>query len=485
MKKLFWLILILISGSGMDKIHVFKSSNRDAWVIPIGTVYAAEYQQITQDYVDTMVARALYFFSAAEERGNDDKAIEEALSKAKGIATKLRKQAQGDPNARYVMAKVTELEGQLYLWEKGLLDQKANRSQMLINVYVNEFNAGIAAQYPECQRIDSVVARVGALNNAKGSELAALFLERRKNVAKAVLFYFDESIEKKDYAKARTLLAYATREYILLGISQTQCARMAGKVNASVSVGEEIAFVKSSNEKAEKLIAQKMLTEALSVLKVAHDRLDLLRTSMIGQEWPKLSSQVTKWESLVAHCEDSLVLAVQKTIKIKGVGAASEQSDTITVHWQLTRPTISRIQEAIMTVAVASREKTSDDVAADIASLAATDAMGLHDMLATAKMRAQGRSATVQKTQLGSITQTEEVRRANMSVTAEGIRKRAQERIALNKKRAADDLVEIYSLLEEHKNAQAISLYQDKIDFLKANLDAVTIDSLTLRIKKK
>ena len=74
--------------------------------------------------------------------------MEDAISSAKQIASRLKNLAKGDPNEKYVLWKVGELERQIHLEESGLVLEKSQNRQKLMNDLVGPFNAEIAKRRP-------------------------------------------------------------------------------------------------------------------------------------------------------------------------------------------------------------------------------------------------------------------------------------------------------------------------------------------------
>ena len=69
--------------------------------------------------------------------------MEDAISSAKQTAARLKSIARGNPNEKYILWKVGELESQIYLEESGMLLEKNQRRQKQVNDLVGPFNTEI------------------------------------------------------------------------------------------------------------------------------------------------------------------------------------------------------------------------------------------------------------------------------------------------------------------------------------------------------
>ncbi|MDD5674816.1 MAG: hypothetical protein PHC61_11670, partial [Chitinivibrionales bacterium] len=78
------------------------------------------YGYVQQSYVDSLVQDAFYGFNeaaAASSQADAKQKKQEAIAGAKEVAHKLRALAQNDPNQKYILWRLSELEGQIYLEE--------------------------------------------------------------------------------------------------------------------------------------------------------------------------------------------------------------------------------------------------------------------------------------------------------------------------------------------------------------------------------
>ena len=116
-----------------------------------------------------------------------------------------------------------------------------------------------------------------------------------------------------------------------------------------------------------------------------------------------------------------------------------------------------------------------------------TQSTALSDLMAAAKIRAQSKndSLNAHKEENARLTQTAEVRRDRLMVAAQNQQKREQNRAEESRRRAQQELITIYSLIEKGLVEEA-SAYLEKVqDLLKENLPDGEFDKITLSVDRK
>jgi hypothetical protein len=124
----------------------------------------------SQDRIDSLVDRAYYTLSSVDDPASGINRSK-AIALAREIAARLRAIAANDANRNYIIGKVSELEGQIYLEEKGLLLEKKLWQQKTINDYVRMFNKELGKKKPSFKLLWSYHAQMAAIDRRQGSEV--------------------------------------------------------------------------------------------------------------------------------------------------------------------------------------------------------------------------------------------------------------------------------------------------------------------------
>ena len=432
---------------------------------------------ISQTYIDTLIQRAYYTLNATEEISRAAPRKEDAIAEAKFIVKKLKKIAEGDRNRKYILWKVGELESQIYLEEKGLLLEKDQKRQMAVNELIGPFNGELARPRPDFVRLDNIYARMKDLDAVKAGDLEFSIRDRSKGISREVIAFIEQCIEKGDFDRAREDLAYCKNNQGFLDISLTRYSTLTAKVQAHVSVDNEKAFIMANLTKADNACKHYELNGARTIKKTIDVRLDEIKGVLYQREWDKLYFGSKRIGRAIEHKEDSLVSLNLLLLKNQGVGAAMEFSDSVLKKWEVAPEKISKVNYAIMEIAVAHKKKENSGLSRDVEALVSNpqdSGSMMDDILVAAKTKAKAKADSARLAEEGNkhLTSVERVRVDNMRLAEQGKEERDQKRIKENQDKAQHLLVEIYTLLEKGKRRNAEEEFKDKQVFFKEYLAA-------------
>jgi hypothetical protein len=478
------------------------------------------YGYTQQSYIDSLVQTAFYGFNeaAAAPLGREEKQ-RAAIKSAKELARKLRQLAVGDPNEKYILWRENELEEQIYLEENDIKLQGANQNARAVNELIGPFNDALNQKRPDFKRLQKFWVRMQPVSEDKASEMEVAIYNRKQIISRNVIDVFERALEDNNSSLARSELVYCADNQGLLTISLTQYSQMAAKLAARTSVSDEQAFIAASLKKAEELLKVNRIGQASELLHVAQSRLVPVKESMIRQEWDKLDARAHTLLERVGNKEDSLVKRDLAILSSAGIQAAGDFLDSVVSPQVADRNKVAYVNDEIMTVVMAKRSRESSPLSAEIKALtSASDdtASALDDVAAMARVRSRARadSSRMASRELGRITQPEEIRRERMQLasegmrqreekaqknrealprtdelrqdrmklTQEGVQKRRDDALRLKQERANQSLVEIYTLLEQKKSADALRRFKQDRVLLKEQLQPADYDTLAQRL---
>jgi len=441
-------------------------------------------QYINQLYVDTTIQRAYYNLSSATDVAGMGPKMEQAISYAKQVIERLKNIAHGNPNEKYILWKVGELESQVYLEENGLLLEKQNKKQKLVNDLVKDFNAAIARRRPDFASLDRIWQEANAIDGAAGFDMRQSLTSRKKNIAKEAVASLDNAVDNGDYDVARIEVVYLRENLDDLGISLSEFSMLKAKMLAKVTVESDREFMVSYSRKIEEFLAKNDFGEARPALAVFKDRVDGLRGQVMSKEWDRYFFKNKRLSETLQRKEDSLVKANLVILGARGITEANAYLDTVVKRLGVGHEKIGRIDLAILERAMANKKLQDTTVIKELASMPRAipdDSSTLFvDLVSAAKKKAQARqdSAKALLPSGGHLTQAEELRQKNMRLLAEGQKKRSEELLKDNREKANKQMVEIYTSLEKKDYKKAFEEYTDRQAFLARYIPAPAFSSL-------
>jgi hypothetical protein len=444
----------------------------------------AEPPYVNQLYIDTTIQRAYDNIATATDVAGMGPKMEHAIAYAKQVIARLKNIARGNPNEKYVLWKVGELESQVYLEESGLLLEKQNKKQKIVNDLVKDFNAEIGRRRPDFGRLDNIGRQVNAIDGSTGFDVNQSLASRKKNIAKEAVASLENAVDNGDYDVARLEVVYLKENLDPLGISLSAFSMLKAKVLAKVTIDSDREFLVSYSKKIEELLAKNNFGEARQALAVFKDRVDGLQGQIMNNEWDRYFFKNKRLSETLARKEDSLVKVNLAILDKQGVIEANTYLDSVIKKLGVAHEKIGKIDLAILERAMAARKLQDTTVVKELAMLPQAtpdDSSTLFsDLVSVARKKARDRDDSVKAAQKPTVrlTQAEEVRQANMRLLQEGAKKRNEQMRKENQDKANKQMVEIYTMLEKKDYKKAYEQYTDRQAFLARYIPAPAFTAL-------
>jgi hypothetical protein len=439
---------------------------------------------INQLYIDTTIQRAYYNITAATDVAGMGPKMEQAIAYAKQVISRLKNIARGNPNEKYILWKVGELESQVYLEESGLLLEKQNKKQKLVNDQVTDFNAELGRRRPDFAKLDRICMKANAIDGSTGFYMKQSLASRKKNIAKEAVASLENAIDNGDYDVARIEVVYLRENLDALGISLSEFSMLKAKMLSKVTVESDRAFMVTYARKIEEFLAKNSFGDARPALAVFKDRVDGLKGQVLSKEWDRYFFKNKRLSEALARKEDSLVKVNLAILGTQGITEANAFLDTVVKKLGVAQEKIGKVDLAILERAMANKKLQDTTVIKELASLPQAtpdDSSTLFtDLVSAAKKKAKAKedSARVEELSHGHVTHAEEVRQTNMRLLAEGQKKRSEQMQKENQEKANKQMVEIYTLLEKKDYKKAYEEYTDRQSFLARYIPAPAFTSL-------
>jgi hypothetical protein len=429
-------------------------------------------QYTSQTFIDTTIQKAYYNLNAATDVSGMGMKMEDAISSAKQIANRLKTIAKGNPNEKYILWKVGELESQIYLEESGLLLEKNQKRQKLVNDLVAPFNAEIGKRRPDFSRLADIHNKALSIDHAKAFDFGTTLEDRKKNVRREAAASLEKAVTEGDFDLAWQELVYLKNNQEPLGISLTQYSIYAAKVQAKIKLDSEREFITGNANTIDALIAKNKFSEARNALGVLEDRVSGIQGLAMKTEWDRYFFRNKRLRESLERKEDSLVRVNTAILRDQGIVAADDYLEGVLKKLGVFHEKIARMELAILEKAMAYRKLQDTAVVKQLASIstpATNDSSSLFsDLVGAAKKKAQEKADSAKLAQEGNVrhTSAEELRLANMRVSQELKQKRDEEILKENKMKANKLIIDIYVLLDLKQTQKAYDEYTDHQAFL-------------------
>ena len=236
------------------------------------TFAAPNKKYLSKGFIDGSIGRAFYVLTEAASVAGVGFRQREAIAEAKKIARNLRELAKGDPNERYVIWKVGELEAQIYLEERDLVLQQMQKGQQDVNQLIVRFNAEVGKSRPDFATLKRIHTLMSRLDVSKANEVASSFNKRYRAISKEVLYSIEKNLANRNLEKAQEELGYCLRNRSYLAISESQYSSIETRVVGLTFAAAEKPFIKAEVDSAFKCISANRISEARNLISSAKIR---------------------------------------------------------------------------------------------------------------------------------------------------------------------------------------------------------------------
>jgi hypothetical protein len=246
-----------------------------------------------------------------------------AIEEARRTAKKLRAQAEGDPNAQYILFRVSELEQQVWLEENDIDLQKNREIQKAKNACIDTFNMELGKKRPDFATLVRLSSRVEGLGDAQKADEMRLSRDLRKtNVSRELLYRFQKSFVNGDIDTVRHDLEYCSRNRKYLAFSDSTFESISKRIRLLSEALAKEPGLEIDMKRGWDFLAQNRIGEAWAKISSIRGTLDQIKGSLPLSDWNSLVSKSTSLSLVASRRDDSLVSVVVALYAEKGEDAA-------------------------------------------------------------------------------------------------------------------------------------------------------------------
>jgi len=402
---------------------------------------------MTQTFVDTTILRAFYVLNATSSQYTPGSNRQQhAINQAKKILENLKQSAKGDPNERYALMKMQEVEAQIFLEEEELRRIQADRNILVANKLVIDYNAEVAKPRPDFQAMRGLFLRMAEVDTRQANRLADSYNKRHRSIAQEAQHSLEKALNAKDYALAKRELEYLDKNKNYLLISSAQLDRQRARLNSLSGAHTDVPKIVAELDAGERAYSEFKLSESRTSLTMAQNRVREVRGNLPQKEADALTVRAGRAIRLLDAREDSLVRVALGVLDVQGPDAAIDYfQEVLQRRMQLSQERSAIVDQAILTARPELALKLESKVA----------------MVEVEENRGSGQES--------------------FSLIQDRARFRAQERadsIKVVKGRAKSISDNIYTLLGQRKTKDAERLFSREKVFLVSVLDKIDYDIL-------
>lgn len=439
-------------------------------VIPITVLHAAPLPKyINQENIDMTIMKGFYVLTEASSVAGIGSRQKNAIETAKRLAKELRVKAKGDPNERYILWRVGELESQIYLEEKDFVLQKKMEGQITINEYVAKYNVEVGKTRPDFATLKKVHTQMGVLDQSKANELADSYNKRYKAISREVLFSIEKAVIEGDDKKAREELGYCLRNKNYLSIDDSKYFQVENRVDGLSNAYQEKPLIENEIDSAENAVKYFELNQARILIGSAKYRLESASQYLPQNISGRLSSNINKVNKALVFKEDSLVTINLSILSKQGFKAADAFLQKVLKPCGVARDKAAYVDSVILMISSPEKNK----MAAEIESIAEdgeNQSSVFNDIRETARKKAQ--------VKVDSMRLADEITLRNMLVEKakndsiiEAHYEEQRKELQKNQEKASALTMKIYTFLEQNHLKDAKKQFTNNQNFLRQYLD--------------
>ena len=358
--------------------------NRSLLLLLLLTLYSfGEY--LSQDAIDKMVQGAYYkFVSASGASGGSGQ--KRAVESAQGTVERLKKLAEDDPNQRYILSKVAELESQISLEQEEMSLKWQYARVASINELVPLFNETLAKRGPSFGQLHSIYNRMVAIDVEKSNVLASKINQKSSAVTNDIRNQMHTSFRANNYKSIGKTYSYAVKNRKYLEISDSEFRGWGKKIDAKRSadyltkmLSERVAAIETMINESHLDEAKRNILAIKTESKNASAQLSHSFNSYIANQLNHLSARIQAEERRMVIYTLSLIKRddikgaekyLQEVVIPSGVSlnARAEISQALLVATEGPQLSSDAVDSKVAAVTTASTVVSADNMTSDIAS---------------------------------------------------------------------------------------------------------------------
>ncbi len=418
---------------------------------------------LSQQYIDSTVNQAYYGFVSSSREAGGQYTQESAIRNAQRVVTQLKRLAQNDPNQRYILSRLHELEQQILLEQEEVSLKNEYERVTEINRLVEIFNEELFLDKPSFGKLHALYYQVKVLSTNHGNQFATNINQKVRALNSILQNEMQNAYNSGNYEHLEELYLYSVRNRKHLRIDIGQYNQWRAQIQAK----RDAEYLQENFDMKVRSLDQMVRNHKISE---ARRNIEILNLELSGASEHLSSSFVRSTQSKlhelsrsIVSCEDSLVT---QNMNLISQGKADESMDymrNILVPSGVASEKVSRVDRAILTEFGVERGENAE-VNQEIASISASASAELFSM-ADISAQIKAKADSLRRAQEQEIIDARNhYRHANRRAFRNKIKE--EEQLTENKSDAVEVLAEAEQFITRGRAQDAFNLLTEEAVFL-------------------
>lgn len=428
------------------------------------TIPTAAEEYLSQDYIDTTINNAYYGFLAASKEAGGLYTQESAIANAREVVARMKKVAENDPNRRYILWRLSELEDQIRLEEEEISLKEEIARVKEINRLVKIFNDELFMEKPNFGKLHTLHKQVMSVSVDHANQFATNINQKNRVVVSEVREEMHNLFRRGDYEGAEQTYRYASKNRKYLNLGDLDYDRWSDKIQAKHNADYLRANIDRQMTYLSQITEANKIAEARRNVEVLNREVMSASQHLPNQFVSSTQVRLNRLQSDIDRREEELVDRNLAMIKGNNTDEALSYMNSVLRPAGVSPENIARIDRAIL-LAGGVHKADNAQVAEEIASMKTSNTfMSMDDINAKMKIKADSLRQAKKKQQEDCAahfakTHKSEVKAHKKSMGASG----------KNRAKADAQLDKVQMLLSSNNYAKAKKTFQKKQSFCFAN----------------
>ena len=418
-------------------------------------------EYLSQTTIDTLIQQAFVNINAST--GTDvpdaDARHRQAVLDAKETVAKLKVMAKGDPNEKYVLWKVNELEYQVFLEERDMVLKNTQKGKKEENLLIAKFNKELGKKRPDFIALSMICRDMNAIDRLKENEMKRSMDQRSESITRDVVATIEKALVIGDQKVSQNEYDYCGKNRTMLKISTEKFSSIAMKISAQNEAIKEKGPIDQELSISGPFLSHNKIGIVRKSIADLQGRLYRITPDLPIKDRTAYTVKINSLISAVNRKEDSLVAFCRSVLKTKGQDAALDYLEHVLRPCGVSEEKIGQTDTQILHKN--GPDKNNGDTAVDRQLEAAAapennnNGINLADVRLMAKKKTQQRADSLRavEEEKARIHRMEQVHADSIKQAAE---KQAHEAALLEDEKKANNLaMDIYTLIGGNKSAEA------------------------------
>jgi hypothetical protein len=283
---------------------------------------------------------------------------ERAIRSARETATELRRMAETDPNRRYILWRLAELESQISLEEEEVRFRQRYARVQQINELVDLFNRELLQPRPNFANLQQLYNRMDAIDARTTNQFADRINQKMRSVTHNLTADITNAFNRNNYAQAEVEFLYAVENRRFLRISSTDLERWRRQIQAKKDADYLQANLGTRINTLNSIVKDNRLLEARRHIEVLVVDLQGATALLPRNFVSSTRMQLNNLSTSIDRREDSLVQHGHALINARRFDEASVFLRTVLMPAGVNRDRIAGIDRAIISATGSTMQRT-------------------------------------------------------------------------------------------------------------------------------